>query len=116
MAYKKGPNGKTYRRKVNYYSSPRVRDPTTGMLTGTGGEDSARVLRENRWSISWETIYWLMNLRFAIADRGDESDRCQQTGPACKDMASRATCKKYVDYCTKWNAMKEYCKSSCNLC
>ena len=48
MAQVPGPDRKSYFERANYYSSPDVEYLKTGKMTGTAGEDSARVIRENR--------------------------------------------------------------------
>merc|ERR1712215_419153 len=83
-------------KRVNYYSSPNLR--YRGFVTGTPENDNARHLEE---------------VRFAVANIGDESNVCEDLVKECRDQYKY--CPKLSDTC--WDVqIKEKCPVSCGSC
>merc|ERR1712215_13765 len=83
-------------KRVNYYSSPNLR--YEGIVTGRPENDNARALTE---------------VRFAVANIGDESNVCEDLVKECRDQYKN--CPELSDAC--WDLqIKERCPVSCRSC
>ena len=86
-------------RRINYYSSPSV--TYQGLSTGTVNNDNARTLHE---------------VRFAVANIGDESMACpiEVSGASCED--SYESCPVAAETSCWHEKVQTSCPSSCGLC